>query len=263
MWVNELEKNGLDGVDDDGNGFIDDIHGYDFAQEDSIPEDTIPEDTIGHGTHVAGIIAATHNKFGIKGLNPNAKIMALKAMHGKEGHPKFAARAIRYAVDNGAKIINCSFIEFKETKELNESVAYAIKNNVIVVAAAGNNGKNIDRRQTSPAGLPGVITVGNLTNYREMHKSSNYGKKKVNIVAPGTGIRSTVLNNKYEYKQGTSMAAPFVSGAIALLFSTYEDFPVSEVIPRLYRTGKKSRFYKNKVSTGKRINVYKFIKGIN
>lgn len=219
-------------------------------------------DSYGHGSHVAGIIAATHNDFGIKGINPNAKIMSLKAFHTKLSDPLYAAKALRYAVDNGADIINCSFVEFKYTQELVDAVHYALDSGVVVVAAAGNNGKKIDGKKYYPVSIPGVISVANHTNNNELYKTSNYGKKSVLIAAPGTAIRSTGLDNKYVYRTGTSMAAPFVAGAISLLFSTQDYVDVAKLEERLSRTGSKGRFFRKKLKSAKRINVYNFIKDI-
>ncbi|WP_127716310.1 S8 family peptidase [Halobacteriovorax sp. HLS] len=254
LWVNEAEKNGIVGVDDDNNGHIDDINGFNFVSNNNTLEDTH-----GHGTHVAGIIGAAHNGIGINGINPSAKLMILKAFDGKTSDALASVRAIRYAVDNGAKVINCSWIEYKDIPELEQAVNYATSKGVIVVGAAGNSGKDINRRRIFLANYKDVIIVGNLAMNGRIHAESNYGTKKVDILAPGEKIYSTdITESGYSYKRGTSMAAPFVSGAISLLLSIDPNVDPFSIKERLYRTGTKRSNYK--VKSKKRINVYNFIK---
>lgn len=252
MWVNEAELNGVPGVDDDNNGYIDDIRGYNFAEQNNNPMDTE-----GHGTHVAGIIGASHNNFGISGVNPNAKIMALKAFSARKGDALDSAHAIRYAVDNGAKIINCSWIERKVIPELEKAVEYAIANDVVIVGGAGNAGINIDKRTLYLADYDDVIIVGSIDEVGKPSKKSNYGREKVDILAPGDRIYSTTPNNSYGYKTGTSMATPFVTGAISLLMSVDPNVAPHSIKQRLFKSGVKRSQYK--VASKKRINVYHFI----
>jgi subtilisin family serine protease len=255
LWINEAEKNGLPGVDDDNNGFIDDIHGFNFVDKTNNLQDTH-----GHGTHVAGIIAATHNDIGIKGVNPKAKIMALKSFSSKSGDVSTSIEAIYYAVDNGAQVINCSWIERKLTPELQAAVDYAKSKGVIIVGAAGNEGMDITRRRRYLAEFDYVITVANIERNGLLADRSNYSKKKVDIAAPGQHILSTVPGDLYKKKSGTSMAAPFVSGAISLLLSIDPEFETSLIKERLMRTGKKSPRYWSKIKSKKRIDVFNFIK---
>jgi len=257
LWINQIEKDGLPGVDDDGNGYIDDIHGFNFVDKTNDLSDKI-----GHGTHVAGVIGATHNKKGIKGVNPLARIMTLKAFSEKTSDVEFSVEAIYYAVDNGAKVINCSWIEYKHSPELDTAIDYAKANNVIVVGAAGNEGKDLTLRRRYLMEYESVIRVANISSNGRLAQRSNYSKTKVDIAAPGSTIYSTVPGSKYQYKSGTSMAAPFVSGAISLLFSIYPDFESSLVKDRIMATGKKKGHYNRKIKSKKRINVYNFIKDI-
>lgn len=255
LWVNDAEKNGLPGVDDDNNGFIDDIHGFNFVDQTS----NLTDDH-GHGTHVAGIIAATHNQVGIKGVSPKAKIMVLKSFSEKNGDVTDSIEAIYYAIDNGAQIINCSWMEKKHTPQLQAAIDYAKSKGVIIVGAAGNEGKDITRRRRYLAEFDYVITVANIERNGLLADRSNYSKKKVDIAAPGQHILSTIPGNHYQKKSGTSMAAPFVSGAISLLLSIDPEFDTSLIKDRLMRTGKKSPRYWNKIKSRKRIDIYNFIK---
>ncbi len=257
IWINEAELNGEEGIDDDNNGYIDDIHGYNFADNTNDPMDTVP-----HGTHVAGIIAASHNNFGIDGINPNALIMPLKFMTRSGGTPQNAARAIRYAVDNGAQVINCSWGEHQETDELKEAVEYAIQNDIPIIASSGNAGINNDFKRHFPSHYPDVITVANIDQNGYITYRSNYGNRTVDIAAPGEEVLSTMPDNTYIEHSGTSMAAPFVSGAISLLLSLEPGIDREEITARLYRTGISTSNYLGKVKSGRRIDVYNFINNL-
>jgi subtilisin family serine protease len=262
LWVNQVEKDGEPGVDDDNNGYIDDIHGFNFVENKAKQIDVH-----GHGTHVAGVIAAAHNGIGIRGVNPNARIMALKAFGGQSSDVKYSIDAIYYAVNNGAKIINCSWVEDKKSPELEKAVNYAHSKGVIIIGAAGNtsnkNRRDLNRIFKYLAEFDNVIIVANHTRKGwDFAERSQYGSKKVDLAAPGEGILSTVPDNKYKLKSGTSMATPFVSGAVSLLFSLGYDLTLEEIRSRLYRTGEKERRFKRKLKSGKRINVYNFVMDI-
>jgi subtilisin family serine protease len=196
-----------------------------------------------HGTHVAGIIAAERNNGkGVKGVANNVKIMSLRAIPNGDEYDKDIALAIRYAVDNGAKIINGSFGKSYSPKSdwVRDAIAYAGKNDVVFVHAAGNDSKNIDVEpnypddnvNNGPEVSDSYITVGALSpKYgSEMVASfSNYGKKNVDIFAPGSAIYSTVPENKYKAYGGTSMAAPAVAGIAALIRSYFPKLSAAQV----------------------------------
>ena len=211
-----------------------------------------------HGTHVAGIIAAErNNRLGIKGVANYARIMSLRAVPNGDEYDKDIALAIRYAVDNGARIINCSFGKsFSPNAEwVYDAIRYAATNNVLIVHAAGNDGLDIDAPENpnfpndhgNGSGseiAENVIEVGSLTdNYgSEMVSSfSNYGKKNVDIFAPGSGIYSTMPGNKYEFQGGTSMAAPHVSGLAALILSYYPKLTAVQVKKIIIQSGLSSK----------------------
>lgn len=191
-----------------------------------------------HGTHVAGIIAATRgNKKGVDGVAKNVKIMSLRAVPDGDEYDKDVALAIRYAVDNGAKVINASFGKgFSPNADwVYDALAYAASKDVLFVHAAGNDGADLDeaknpnfpndhKLQNSPEIVDNVLTVGALTSSfgPEMIASfSNFGKQNVDVFAPGDGIYSSMPNNKYEFQGGTSMAAPAVAGIAAMIRSYY------------------------------------------
>lgn len=197
-----------------------------------------------HGTHVAGIIAAAHNGIGMDGVADNVRIMAVRAVPDGDEHDKDIALAIRYAVDNGARVINMSFGKgFSPNKTwVDEAVKYAEKKGVLLVHAAGNSSQNID----SVANFPMVqyqdetravnwITVGasgpNNRDGNSLTASfSNYGKKEVDVFAPGVKIYSTVPGgNTYENLQGTSMASPVVAGLAAFILEYYPKLSAAQV----------------------------------
>jgi hypothetical protein len=225
IWENksEIAENGLD---DDGNGYVDDIHGWNFVSENN----NITDD-YGHGTFVTGIIAAnTNNGKGIAGVNPGAQIMMLKASNG-EGKAQDLAiyRALRYAVDNGARVINISLGNRGKSRLVQIGLNYAHAMGRIVVVAAGNEGKDI--ADYSPQGSRRVISVGATNLDGSVRGKSNKGLSLA-MVAPGQSIYSlTAKNSKYDGKiitfgkgnyhlwNGTSFSAPLVTGTASLLWA--------------------------------------------
>lgn len=187
-----------------------------------------------HGTHVAGIIAATRgNNVGFDGIADNAKIMVVRVVPDGDERDKDVANGIRYAVDNGAKIINMSFGKsYSWDKNIVDSaVAYAESKGVLLVHAAGNSGQDNDVTSNFPNDslwggkrfAANWIEIGASQPERKKLATdfSNYGKNNVDLFAPGQDIYSTIPDNKYEYFDGTSMAAPVVSGVAALVWSRY------------------------------------------
>ena len=207
-----------------------------------------------HGTHCAGIIAAVrNNQMGMDGIADNVRIMMLRAVPDGDEHDKDIALAIRYAVDNGAQVISMSFgKEFSPEKEwVDEAVQYAEKMGVLLVHAAGNDGKNIDSTDNFPSPIyknsttkaTNWITVGasgDPTNGGIVAGFSNYGKKEVDIFAPGVQIYSTLPGgNKYGNASGTSMACPVVAGTAALILSYYPNLSAQQVKFAIENSAKK------------------------
>ncbi|MFN6379899.1 MAG: S8 family peptidase [Flavobacteriales bacterium] len=193
-----------------------------------------------HGTHVAGIIGATHNEFGINGISSSAKLMIVRCVPGGDERDKDVANAIRYAVDNGAKIINMSFGKsYSPNKDVvDEAVRYAESKGVLLIHAAGNDSKNIDKNDNFPNKkyLDGKscttwLEVGASGSTKEalVAPFSNYGKKSVDVFAPGVDVYSTMTGDSYKKESGTSMAAPVTAGVAAALWSYYPNLTALQV----------------------------------
>jgi cell wall-associated protease len=234
-----LDLDGRAVVGDD----VNDITDTDYGNNNVMGPSADKED-IKHGTHVAGIIAAErNNNIGINGVANNVEIMALRAVPDGDEYDKDIALAIRYAVDNGASIINTSFGKYFSTHPewVRDAIRYADENDVLIVNAAGNEGINLDEKAVYPNDQDpennqeisgNFLTVGAL-NYKYgsglVAGFSNYGRTNVDVFAPGTKIWSTTPNNEYEYLQGTSMAAPGVSGIAAIIRSYFPKLTANEV----------------------------------
>lgn len=196
-------------------------------------------DDDGHGTHVAGIIATELNNIGIAGVcgDANVKILPLKVLDDQGNGTMYdVSFAIMDAVDKGADVINLSLSGERgqeEPKMLQEAIAYALMHDVVVVAAAGNDGDRVGRYV--PASIPGVIAVSAVDEEMELAKFSNYGSE-IALAAPGEEILSTYLRGRYVYASGTSQAAPFVSGTIALMKAAEPQLTVQDIKERLQRT---------------------------
>jgi len=245
MWVNARELNGDPNVDDDNNGYIDDIYGYDFAgavATDLYDGDGDPCDTFFHGTHIAGIIGAVgNNDEGVVGVCWNVKLMALKIfaddyVREPAVFTSEAVESIQYAVDNGAKIINASWGSNYYSQSLYDAIESAGDAGLLFVAAAGNDyGSDNDVTPVYPASydLDNIISVMSTDHDDQISVFSNYGVTSVDVGEPGTDILSTSPTNQtfamlvydipadYATLSGTSMSAPHVSGACALIWSQY------------------------------------------
>lgn len=208
-----------------------------------------------HGTHVAGIIAANRtNDKGIKGVAENVLIMPIRAVPDGDEYDKDIALGIRYAVDNGARIINTSFGKYFSTHPdwVMEAIRYAEKNDVLIVNAAGNEGINLDEKRVYPNDetpenpkdlVSNFINVGAITSEyggNLVAGFSNYGQQSVDLFAPGSSIYATTPLNTYEYLQGTSMAAPNVAGVAAMIRSLYPKLSASKVKQILMESGLKT-----------------------
>jgi len=219
MWTNTAELNGTAGVDDDGNGYTDDIYGIDPLNGDSDPFDDHY-----HGTHCAGTIAAENNTNGIIGVNPYAKIMALKFLGATGGSSSAAIESIEYAVEMGAKVLSNSWGGGSYSQALQDAILEANDRGVVFVAAGGNSNTAV---LTYPAAMEGVVSVGATDSHDVKSSFSNYGNN-VDIMAPGTDIISCLsssgarVSNHHEDDtllviSGTSMACPMVAGAISVM----------------------------------------------
>lgn len=245
IWVNTKEIPG-NGIDDDGNGYIDDVYGVDLETgRDSGMDDN------GHGTHVAGIIAASNNHIGVVGLAYNVKLMPIKAgMASGFFNQSQIAKGILYAYNNGADVINMSFGGSASTIAVQDALETAYTR-CVLVAAAGNDGapnEGLLARPTYPAALSYVMGVMSVDIRGVESGFTNYDVKKYNSVeyevyAPGSQILSTIPGNRYATWSGTSMAAPYVSAMAALLRSAYPDtntYPTKFIYGQIAATGGRS-----------------------
>ena len=255
LWKNTHEKSG-NGKDDDHNGFVDDVYGA-----DALDHKGSGLDDEGHGTHVAGITGGLgNNGTGVAGLCWSAPIMSVKFLDedGRGGSAE-AADAIDYAVHEGAKIINCSFGGRSKSKALEDAIKHAKSAGALLVVAAGNDGKDIDSKPDYPASYTdgNIITVAATTRFDTLASFSNYGEKAVDVAAPGDDILSTLNGGGYGDKSGTSMAAPYVAGAAALLRKAVPDASYSDIRTALRQYGDKLSDLDGKVLYGERLNVRK------
>ncbi len=214
MWVNPGEVAG-NGIDDDGNGFVDDVYGYDFGDDD-------PDimDNHGHGTHVAGILGGRgDNGIGVAGVSWKADIMGVK-VRDRYGYIYYDAlvEGIAYAVEMGASVINLSLGGSWYNESLKNAISIAEDNGVVVVVAAGNSGRNTDALPYYPSCLlnGNILSVAASDAKNDSAYFSNFGERSVDIAAPGTSILSCLPSGQYGYLSGTSMASPHVAGAVAL-----------------------------------------------
>ncbi len=267
MWKNPGEIAG-NGVDDDKNGFIDDIYGYDFANDKG---EFFDDD--GHGSHVAGIIAASgDNETGIAGVNWSAKIMALKVTKYGRLTTADAISAIEYAKLMGAKIIHASWhIDAKDhPKSLYDAIQVAKDAGILFVTAAGNKSRNIDSDNPfaclqCPASydLDNIISVAATNESDGLDPNSNFGPISVDIAAPGTNIYSTIPNSSYTKRSGTSMAAPYVTGVASLLWSLNPNFTYRQIKDIILSNVDPIDALKEKTVSGGRLNAYKTLKNTN
>ena len=225
LWRNAAETP-ANGIDDDRNGYVDDVHGANIkALNGNVEDDN------GHGTHVAGIVAAqAGNGTGGSGIAPGAQIMAVKVLDAnRSGDSSQLAKGIRYAIDRGAKILNVSINGDGTSPDLDETLKYAGQKGATVVASAGNNSRDLDLTPSYPASSaePAVLTVTATQATGNLLSIANRGLRSVDLAAPGDHILSTAIGSDYELRAGTSMAAPFVSGSLALLAAARPDLSQS------------------------------------
>ncbi len=254
-WVNEGEIRG-NRVDDDGNGYVDDINGWNFLTGSPAVYTPLSGDT--HATHVAGTIAAAgDNGVGVTGVAWRARVMALPFLDSNDGgNASDAAKAILYAINNGADVINCSF-SGTYSSTLNAAILEAAKRGVIVVAAAANDKSDIDRSPVFPASTPAtnVVAVVATTRTDALAAFSNWGAATCDIGAPGQDIFSTIPGNRYSYMSGTSMAAPHVSGAVALMKAIFPERSAAWATQQLLDNAERIASLAGRCNTGGRLDV--------
>ncbi len=239
-WPATETRNGItgdfDGIDQDGNGYADDVIGYDFTDQSGVSNaaggdydqpDPDPADDFGHGTSVSGIIAAaTDNGKGIAGIAPGCRLVTLRAFNALGvGTEADVARALAYAADMGVQVVNMSFGDVSFSRVLRDVVRYAYRAGVAMVASAGNSGS---AEIHYPSGYDETVSVGASTANDGLAGFSNYGAS-VDLVAPGVDIVTTDRENRYTSFNGTSASAPFVTGVAALILTLHPEFTPEEV----------------------------------
>jgi subtilisin family serine protease/subtilisin-like proprotein convertase family protein len=253
IWTNPGEI-ANDGIDNDGNGYIDDIRGWDFAYNDNNPSDVD-----GHGTHVSGTIAGKgNNGVGVTGVAWNAKIMPLKFLNDQgSGSTSNAILAINYATANGVKLTNNSWGGGGFSQALYDAINAAGQAGALFIAAAGNDAKNTDTSPSYPASynLANIISVASTTRTDALSSFSNYGLTSVDLGAPGSDIYSLAPGGGYATLSGTSMASPHVAGAAALLWSQNPTWTAQQVKDALMNTGDSIAALAGKTVSGKRLNI--------
>ncbi len=232
IWINTREIAG-NGIDDDGNGFIDDIRGWDFVQRDNTPTD--PN---GHGTHVAGTIAAENNGFGATGVAYNARIMPVRVLDTNGfGSSANIAAGIRYAANNGARVINLSLGGGGLSRDIQSAVQYATQLGAVVVMASGNEAQSLPSYPARLAIQTGIAVGAIDINKRLANFSNDAGPNPLSyVVASGVNVYSTTPNNTYRSYSGTSMATPHVSGVAALVLSANPTLTPAQVTSLLIET---------------------------
>lgn len=264
MWKNSGEIPG-NGIDDDDNGYVDDVYGYDFWPSSLHPSD--PKDDYGHGTNVAGIIGEVgNNGEGGSGILWNVKIMALRSTdQSGAGKASTATEAINYAVANGARIINMSFVlsgaESAHSKNMKETIIDYAQSGIVFVASAGNEGKELPgpADALNQSVFDEIIIVGATDAQGGLWTNSNYGAQAVHLFAPGQSIYSTSPDNEYASWSGTSQAAPIVSAAAAMLLSLDSKLGAGEVKNLLLNSVTYKDAFAGKAETGGILNIKKAV----
>ena len=256
MWKNPGEVPG-DEIDNDENGYVDDVYGM-----NALSDGGDPLDDHGHGTHVAGTIAAAANSGGpVVGVAWDVRIMGLKVLGTFGGTTSDITQGFQYGVDHGCKVINASLGGGGRSQSMFEAIAGAQRRGVLLVAAAGNSGVDTDIYANYPSNyeLYNVISVAAINRYGELAEFSNYGGKTVDIGAPGVDILSLGIGNNdaYQGNNGTSMAAPHVAGVAALLYSAFPNASGEEVRDRIISSAIQESSFSGKMVSGGRLSASK------
>ncbi len=255
LWSNEAELNGKPDVDDDNNGVIDDVHGY-----NAITGKGNADDDHGHGSHCAGTIGAKGNDGkGIVGVVWNVKLMAVKFLDKNgSGTLENALKSIDYATKMGAKVMNNSWGGGGFSQTLFDAIKRSNEAGALFIAAAGNDGSNNDTRPAYPASydIANVISVAAMDNQGAKAGFSNFGKRTVHIGAPGVNVYSSTNGGAYDSWSGTSMAAPHVAGVAALVWSHEPELTALQLKERLLLTARPLAGLKGKAKSAGMVNAF-------
>ena len=240
--------------DDDHNGYVDDYYGTDVTDGKGNADDDN-----GHGTHVAGIVGGRgNNGVGVSGVCWSATIVPVKFMNARgKGSTSAAIEGLDYAIKQNAKIINCSFGSSAKSKTLKDEIDYAKSKGVLLVVAAGNDGDDIDAKPSYPASFTegNILAVAASTQDDGLADFSNYGRKSVDVAAPGASILSTYPTSGYKRLSGTSMAAPMVAGAAAMLKARRSSATYGDLKTALIYTGDEKSAFAGTTVSGRRLNL--------
>lgn len=262
IWTNVAEANGKAGVDDDGNGFIDDIHGYNFVANTGDPMDDN-----GHGSHCSGTIGGEgNNGIGVAGVNWNVSIMAVKFLDAQGGGTlENAVKAIDYTIKMKVPILSNSWGGTGQSDILKDAVARTTAAGQLFVAAAGNDGTDNDKTGTAiPSGYPldNILSVAAIDNRGSMAYFSNFGAKSVHVAAPGVNVYSSSMKGGYETMSGTSMATPHVTGIAALLLAQEPGFSYQQLKARIISSARPLKALNGKIASGGLADAYYTITGL-
>lgn len=265
VWNNPFDP--ANGIDDDGNGYVDDIHGWDFdGNNNSIYDGGTRGSLDDHGTHVTGTIGAERNGAGVVGVNWNVTYISGKFLGRRGGTSANSIKAVDYFTDlktrHGLNIVatNNSWGGGGYSQALKDAITRANNANILFIAAAGNSGTDNDTTASYPANydVPNVISVAAITNTGALASFSQYGATTVDIGAPGSGIWSTTAFNTYSSYSGTSMATPHVTGGAALYASTHPGATAAEIKAAILNSAVPTASLAGKCVTGGRLNVSGF-----
>lgn len=259
LWTNPGETAG-NGIDDDGNGYVDDVYGWDFYYGDNNPNDGN-----GHGTHTAGTVGAVgNNGIGVAGVNWRCKLVALKFLSDSgSGSLSGAIAAVQYCTRMGLRISNNSWGGGGYSQSLYDAIASSRSIGHLFVAAAGNSGSNNDSTPFYPASynLDNIIAVAATDNDDRRASFSNYGRTSVDLGAPGVNVYSTYAGSSYRYLDGTSMAAPHVAGVVGLVYGRNSGWTYAQVRDRIFSTVRRVSSLANITVTGGVVNAAAAIGG--
>jgi len=253
LWVNpgEIPANG---IDDDRNGWVDDIHGY-----DSHHEKVEVQDQVGHGTYLAGIIGAVgNNGIGTTGVAWKTRLMVIRGDDHRRMSWTGAVKGGYYARDNGAKVVNASWGTYSATGGIREMLRDLEDSGVMVVNAVGNNANNVDiENRAYPAGFAtsNLIVVSAFHPSEKLVHYADFGPKYVHLAAPGWGNPTTILGGKYGTQAGCSVAAPYVTAAVALVWAEHPEWTHHQVREQILSTVDRVPALAGKVATGGVLNL--------
>lgn len=262
VWTNPFEA--VDGLDNDGNGYVDDVHGWDFANNDNSIYDGGSKGRLDdHGTHVTGTIGAESNGSGVVGVNWAVTYVSGKFLGRSGGTTANAVRAVDYMTalktDHGLNVVatNNSWGGGGYSQALYDAIGRANAADILFIAAAGNNGTNNDSTPRYPANynLPNVISVAAIDKSGALASFSNFGQSSVDLGAPGVGVWSTTAYNTYSSYSGTSMATPHVTGAAALYASTHPGATAAQTKNAILTSAAATPSLTGKTVTGGRLDA--------